>query len=421
LLFAEKAANIIPLVLTPTRLIPLLLAALCALGASPAFAALELVGAYDPDTPSSNASVVALDGTAYLGSWGSEAHCDAPGVRVIDVRDPAAPRPEAVAAVYPRTTAEHLAAVHHQSSSFSGNLLLAGIQRCAAAGDEGGLAVWDVTNPADPHELAFLGVGVRPRGVHELTVGRTGDRLLAYLAVPNSELFDGPGDLRIVDVTDPRRPFEVASWGAHAATGLPIGLGSSCAPECRGASQRALLHSVALSPDQRTAYLSYWDLGMFILDVSDPAAPRLLGHFAESPAAEGNTHSVAIADGNIAMVADETFAPPWGRLRMVDVNDPAAPVQIGSYDTPHSAAETPDGIEEWYSIHNPYVDPRDPRHAVMAWYSDGVRLLDISNPRTPVELDSWVPAREAFVWSVAFLDDLILVSDVHHGLYILRR
>jgi hypothetical protein len=409
-------------VLKPTQLIGFLGVAMWALGATPAFAALELVGAYDPDTPGLNASVVALDGAAYLGSWGSESHCDAPGVRVVDVRDPAAPRLEAVTAVYPGTTAEHLAVLHHQSATFSGNLLLAGIQRCAAApGDEGGLALWDVSNPADPHELAFFGVGIRPRGVHEFTVGRGGDRLLAYLAVPNSELLNGPGDLRIVDVTDPRRPFEVADWGARRDAGLPIGLGSSCAPECRGAQPRALLHSVALSTDQRTAYLSYWDLGMLILDVSDPAAPHLLGRFAESPLADGNTHSVAIADGNIAMVADETFAPPWGRLRMVDVNDPTAPVQIGTWQTPNSAADKPDGIEEWYSIHNPYVDPRDPRRAVIAWYSDGVRLLDISNPRAPVDVDSWVPPREALVWSVAFLDDLILVGDVHHGLYILHR
>ena len=81
-----ESENIIPAVQKSIRLIPFLLAAMWALGSTPAFAALELVGAFDPDTPSMNASVVALDGTAYLGSWGSEAHCDAPGVRVIDLR-----------------------------------------------------------------------------------------------------------------------------------------------------------------------------------------------------------------------------------------------------------------------------------------------------------------------------------------------
>jgi len=403
------------------RFIALLLAVSCALGASPVLAALEVLGSYNPETPGSNATVVALDATAYLGSWGSENHCDAPGVRVVDLHDPGAPTLEAVAAVYPRTTAEHLVVLHHQSATFSGNLLLVGIQRCAAVGDEGGLALWDVTNPADPRELSFLGVGTHPRGVHEFTIGQRGDRLLAYLAVPNSELLDGHGDLRVVDVTDPHTPVEVGNWGAHRATGLPIGLGEECAPECRGASQRALLHSVTLNPDQRTAYLAYWDLGIFVLDVADPLAPRLLGRFVEPPEAEGNTHSLAIGNGNVALVANETFAPPWGQLHLVDVSDPMAPIEVGTWQTHNAATDAPAGFEHWFSIHNAYVDPRDTRHAFLAWYSDGVRVLDIANPRAPFEVDSWVPAQDAFVWSVAFLDDLVLVADVHSGLYVLHR
>ena len=403
------------------RYVALVLAVGWALGASTALAKLEVVGAYDPQTPSLNASVVALDATAYLGSWGSETHCDAPGVRVIDLHDPTTPALEAVAAVYPRTTAEHLAVLHHQSATFSGTLLAVGIQRCAAVGDEGGLALWDVTNPTDPRELSYFGVGVQPRGVHELTIGHLDGQLLAYLAVSNSEALDGHGDLRIVDITDPHAPVEIASWGAHSATGLPVGLKDQCAPECRGVSQRALLHSVALAPDQRTAYLSYWDLGLFVVDVSKPSSPRLLGHFMEPPEADGNTHSVAIADGQVALVADETFSPPWGVLHMVDVTDPTAPMEIGTFATREAAIGAPAGVERWFTVHNAYVDPRDPKRAFVAWYSDGVRMLDISNPRAPVELDGWVPAQDPFVWSVAFLDDFVLVGDVHSGLYVLRR
>jgi hypothetical protein len=403
------------------RLIAFAVSLCWALTARPAFASLDLVGAYDPGTPGMNASVAALDGTAYLGSWGSEGQCDAPGVRVIDLHNPAEPTLESVAAVYPRTTAEHLTVLHHQSATFAGNLLVVGIQRCAAVGDEGGLALWDVSNPADPHELSFFGVGPKPRGVHEFTVGRRGDRLLAYLAVPDSELLTGHGDLRVVDITDPRAPVEVASWGAHRATGLPIGHGDQCAPECRGVSQRALLHSVTVSPDQHTAYLSYWDLGLFVLDLADLSAPRVLGRFVEPLEADGNTHSVALAPGNVALVADETFEPPWGLLHVVDMSDPTAPTEIGTWQTPHGANGAPAGAERWYSIHNPYLDPLDPHRAFMAWYSDGVRLLDISNPRAPTELDSWVPPQDAFVWSVAFLNDLVLVGDVHTGLYVLHR
>jgi len=393
------------------------------LGAPTAFAnPLDVLGAYDPGTPGLNAMAVGLDNIAYLGSWGGPSECPGQGVRVIDLRDPTAPTPIGTAAGYAGTTAEHLAAVHYATTAFSGGVLFAGIQRCAASGGApSGLAIWDVTDPGHPAELAFLSTGRGSRGVHELTVRQRGDRWYAYLAVSNAEAGGDPGDLRIIDVTDPRQPIEVVNWGARRDAGLQVGAGAQCAPDCRGAVPQAFLHSVALSPDGGTAYLSYWDLGVIMLDVSEPNAPRWLGRFAEPATAEGNTHSVALAHGGkLALVADETFGPPWGRLRLVDVQDPSNPTQVGSFDTPDSAAGTP-GEHYAYSIHNPVADDRDPNRAYLAWYADGVRLLDIADPSRPAEVASWVPPHEPMVWNVAFLGDLVLVGDVNNGLYVLRR
>src|SRR5579859_1824550 len=315
---------------------------------------LDVLGSFDPGSPGFNASAIGLDSIAYLGSWGGPAECPALGVRVIDVHDPTAPQLLATAAAYPGTTAEHLAAVHYATPAFSGSVLFVGIQRCVANGAApSGLAIWDITDPANPAELGFLQTSRGSRGVHEFTVRQRGDCWYAYLAVSNSEITDGAGDLRIVDVTDPRQPFEVVDWGARRDAGLQVGYGQQCAPACRGTVPQAFLHSVTLSPDGRTAYLSYWDLGVIILDVSEPNAPRWLGRFTEPAAAEGNTHSVALVhDGKLALVADETFQPPWGRLRLVDVQDPANAVQVGSFETPESAAGTP-GDQYAYTIHNP--------------------------------------------------------------------
>ena len=383
---------------------------------------LDVLGNFDPGSAGFNASAVGLDGIAYLGSWGGAAECPGLGVRIVDVHDPTAPNLITTAAVYPGTTAEHLAAVRFATSTFLGNVLFVGIQRCSANGAApSGLAIWDVSDPSNPAELAFLPTSRGSRGVHEFTVRQHGDRWFAYLAVPNSEITDGMGDLRIVDVTDPRQPFQVVDWAARRDAGLQVGYGKQCAAACRDAVPQAFLHSVTLSPDGRTAYLSYWDQGVIMLDVSEPNAPRWLGQFAEPQAAEGNTHSLALAhDGRLALVADETSTPPWGRLRLVDVQDPASPLQLGSFDTPDSAAGTP-GEQYAYTIHNPLTDDRHSNRAYLAWYSDGVRLLDVSDATRPVELAYWIPPRGGMVWNVAFMGDLLLVADINNGLFVLRR
>src|SRR5260370_2740701 len=97
---------------------------------------------------------------------------------------------------------------------------------------------------------------------------------------------------------------------------------------------------------------------MLLLDVSEPGAARWLGRFAEPQAGEGNTHSVALVhSGRLALVGDETFGPPWGRLRLVDVQDPANPAQVGVFDTADSAAGTR-GEPYAYTIHNPFAHHR---------------------------------------------------------------
>jgi hypothetical protein len=183
----------------------------------------------------------------------------------------------------------------------------------------------------------------------------------------------------------------------------------------------AFLHSVAVSPDGQRAYLSYWDLGVLILDVSDPTAPRWLGWFDEPRSDEGNTHSVSLAhNGTLALVGDETFGPPWGGLRLVDVQDPTDPVEVGTFATVDSASNTP-GEQYAYTIHNSVVDDRNPDRAYLAWYADGVRLLDVSDASRPTELSSWVPRRGGMIWSVSFMGDLLLAGDIDNGLFVLRR
>ena len=259
-------------------------------------ASLELLGQITPGPAGFHADVWAHNGFAYVGTWGSGSACPATGVKIIEITDPSQPRWVATAPGYPATSQEDIVVRSVTTPAFTGDLLVVGIQACTGAG-RAGLAVYDVTDPRNPVELAFFASGAR--GVHELDLVQQGERVLALLAVPSSEAVNRVGDFRIVDLTNPRRPVQLSHWGAAARLGIDLRGGTGC-------TDWTYLHSARASHDGRRAYLSYWDAGVIVLDIDDPAAPRVLAQLAHPSNEEGATHSVSeSADGRHLLVADE--------------------------------------------------------------------------------------------------------------------
>jgi hypothetical protein len=323
-------------------------------------------------------------------------------------------------------------------------------------------------------------------------------------------------------------------------------------------------HSVSASADGKRAYLSYWDGGAVILDISDPSQPRFLGRVAYPVGQEGDTHSAVEADGGrLLITADEDLDPTpaanhlrvtapaslagnlggielgwtrqlagtpatrgevvdlgsarpgssavtdvtgkivlidpvperqgqfdqavwlqscgaagvlfsspflrsgqpgsqvtvpgmslmresadalrkalkagervqielsageatWGYLRFWDVRDPAKPVQIGRFATPETS-QYPLPQRGWFTVHNPFV--RGTR-LYASWYSDGVRVIDIADPRNPQELAHFIPPTDPgastqlgpapLVWAVVEHNGLLIASDMQSGLWVLR-
>lgn len=265
----------------------------------------ELVGHSDLGGRGLHAAVWGHRDFAYVGSAGQRssnnpALCPGRGVTVVDIADPG--RPEVVGSVAQRTatTAEDVHVLAVDSAEFRGDLLATGIQRCSEEGT-GGLSLWDVTDPRAPVELGFFGTGRGPIGVHELDVFRRESRTIGLLAVPFSETLDpqNQGDLRIVDLSDPRAPVQLGHWGL----GRGIGQG---ARDGLGRDSQNYAHSVRASLDGRLAYVSYWDAGAVILDISDLDNPRYVGRTQFAPGDEGNAHSAVPAKGGRLLVqADE--------------------------------------------------------------------------------------------------------------------
>ena len=91
----------------------------------------------------------------------------------------------------------------------------------------------------------------------------------------------------------------------------------------------------------------------------------------------------------------------YSGLRIIDVSNPAAPTEVGSFDTPGQSYD----VQVVGSL--VYV-------ADDSW----LRIIDVSNPAAPTEVGSFNTPADA--WNVQVVDDLVYVADMAGGLQILR-
>jgi hypothetical protein len=280
---------------------------------------LSLVGALklDPFNLGVHGDVAGWKDLAFVGKW--RVACPGTGVDIIDIRRPKNPVKIADTLDYADTSMEDMQVMKIRGRDILG----IGLQDCGNSMTEGtvGLELYDITNPRSPQFLSLFngedfGMEAEHGHVHEFDLTRTPDgRTLALLASPDLEALtsnppdfdDGIGDLLIVDITDPSNPTLLSHWGVlqEPALGLDVYLSV-----LSGGDARTLDHSVRANKDGTLAYVSYWDAGFIILDISDPADPVFLGRTSYAPGEEGNAHSVDESpNGKILAAADEDYIP----------------------------------------------------------------------------------------------------------------
>jgi hypothetical protein len=322
--------------------------------------------------------------------------------------------------------------------SFRGTLAAVSIQACAP-GAFRGFGVWDVTDPTRPRRLGLYATDQRTGGSHEIWLQPVGGKAYVYTAVILSEVRTSPDgvtpgrpDFRIVDVSDPARPTEVGVWGAWSELGL-----RPSTTDANGVPRSNFVHSV--TGDGTRAYLSYWDLGTVILDVSNPAQPRYLGRTSYAPNEQGNAHSAwAVRRSGLLIQTDEDFDPgpsgaleqSWGYVRIFSISNPAEPRQLSTFKLPSTTTyPSPPG---YWSVHDPKISGS---LAYFSWYAEGVVVVDVSRPATPVQVAQFVPepaadprgyfgppdVKFAHVWGVFVDGSRVLVSDINSGLWVLER
>jgi hypothetical protein len=388
------------------------------------------------------ADVFAHRGLAYLSSWHGE-DCPGTGVRVIDLADPSRPQHIATFADAARepelrgTWTEKTIVREARTAAFKGTLAVTSVQHCDESAFRG-FALYDLTDPHAPKRLALVRTeGVR--GSHEIWLENARGRLWVYTAIVRSELLSStdydpktrtaktPGlpDFRIFDVTDPRRPRQAGSWGSWKALGIHPNDG-------RGVYPANLVHSVITDDAAKRAYLSNWDLGTVILDISNPARPRYVGRTRPRVGEpQGDAHSAALARHGRLLI--ETHETVLGRPAIYDVSNPRRPALVSEIHLPAAdAAPKPHVPYFAHSVHDPKVLGD---HAFFSWYRHGIVVADISRPARPRIVARFVPSATPdpagdtcgqssepcpFVWGVFPTKDYVLASDMNSGLWVLR-
>ncbi|MFB6131563.1 MAG: LVIVD repeat-containing protein [Salinigranum sp.] len=258
-----------------------------------------------------------------------------------------------------------------------------------------GVLLVDVSDPADPETRAFFETDYP---VHNCFLA--GDR--AYLTGD-----DGVRNpLVVVDVSDDD-PVEVGRWALAdvdaAWESVPPGLRTTHDVWVRG----------------ETAFVSSWDAGTWILEVSDPARPRAIGSVGGRPPGKladladsdrrpaltppGNHHSAAtdesgallgIGKESWAVETDGTLRGGPSGIELWDVSDPGAPEHRATIDPPPTPNPTYGG--RWTTAHNFEI-----RGGVLysSWYQGGVKRHDVSDPGRPREVTWWRAPERANFWT----------------------
>lgn len=260
-----------------------------------------------------------------------------------------------------------------------------------------GLVVFDVSEPSSPEMIGQYRVFIEDErnspenfvDIHNIFLSPDGKLVFAI----NTSAFPA-SDLRIIDVSDPTSPREVGRFVKEDAAFLEG------------------VHDVnVIERDGRLiAFLNYLEAGLWVLDVTDPSAVIVLGSIKWDGIFSHSGWAFPL-DGRLYYAHAEEGDDK--HLTVLDVTDLADPQVVASF-------RTRDGI----SIHNVQVVEGV---AYISYYVDGLRVVDLRNPEAPLELGHYdtVPADDERdilqgVWGVRVMDGAVYLSDIETGTYAVR-
>jgi hypothetical protein len=259
------------------------------------------------------------------------------------------------------------------------------------AGHAEGLRVVDVADPLRVTD-ASLAATLPSRFAQRVSVQGT----VAGIA-------DGSAGVKIVDVTRPAAPVELAAyrtggtanrvvlaghlaWVAAGSQGvLALDLGTPSSPTLVSSTRSADASDIALKGP--FAFLADGEDGVKVLDISTPGKPLVLPGRVRWDAR------------SLALAGDLLAAAGPGGVQLIDVSNPRAPAVQGRYDTPDAQG----------------IAMAGGRLYVAEGYR-GLTVLDVGRPAQPLVVSA---CADVFAVSVAAAGDYAVVAD-STGIKIIR-
>lgn len=326
------------------------------------------------------------------------------GVAFVDVADPAAPALLSTM-TFPAGGVEAIAISDDAKWAFVGTEFTGSV----------GVYTIDLSAPASPRIAGFT--PIPPEGPHNVRFARIGEQ--AYLLASISHVSTVgvqqdtslTHDLRVdifrFDAGAPTPLTLVSSYQAEGTQGLP--------------TDTPIVHDAVVQKHPITGkdvmYVAYWDRGVRLVDVSDPAAPAEIGAMEDkAPADFFIIHTVkphpTLIDGRHYTVATSQCAYAGDSvcyLRVIDTTDPTKPTQVATWTLPDEAHGS-DITSEIFDLANGTI--------VVPWLSEGVWALDLATPTAPrhsgMQLEVGAPN------AVVMRGDVAFVADIADGLRVLR-
>jgi hypothetical protein len=398
---------------------------------------MRILGHSDQGGRADGIQIMVSDGYAYIG------HVFNNGFSVVDVRDPKDPKFVRHVPQPAGTWSQHLQThgdiliVNNMRDMLQAENVGAGEYYQGSIGDKvsldapeqgysAGMRVYDISERANPREIAFM--EVPGLGVHR--VWYDGGDWVYISALPpgfSDDIF------MIVDFKNPEKPEAISKlWlpGMNTADGET----PTWDPKLRYA-----LHHAIVKGD--LACGAWRDGGVTTMDVSDRHNPRILAHDNPCPPFAGGTHNtLPIPDRNLLFVVEEAVFDNGEdgvkRNWVYDISEPENPISIATTPIPDETDYIAKGGQFGpHNVHENRAEGFQSSELMFVSYQNaGVRVYDISNPYRPEEVAALVPPapnklmdyradRPLVVDTTDVYVDkqgLIYTTDMNAGLYIIE-